>query len=639
MSDSFVKTINSALQCAGVSQNDLKMVEIKPTGSGGYYNLEIRQDGKTQEKSFTDLDEFYQFLNTWIAENQQLAANRIGNSAKLFEPYGRNWIAVDCDNKKGADAVIYYSDGFSGKGPENDFRFVKVADDPADEDPFLMEQLKKLAKPFINNDAERRELGQILVSERASLGLLEFLSRQSWDGFGIDAPVSAFRGATYVFEAAETESAPPFMSPFHDVHIAGDPEADVPWSDNYLILEWENYLREAGIEIVSSIGYFYEFKNTTIMDRVFDGSKMTYRLYNPLGGVIREKSVDFPLSHDIQVISPDDPSAHDYFVVVNGLKVKIEAYFPADLSKGDREWSLERIGDGLRRIPRMMLLPLIQGRGAERPVRIVFATEEDARKMGLLNGSAGGNYNYGTNTLWIGPYYSKVKGEVTANSQSEETVEHEVGHALADFLVSEDILGRVTEPVHSALKDYYIFKLKQLFSADEIREYDELSTEYRSLQVGMANYNEEAKKRLEELKDALDEYRSKAREKFVSNYAAEGLGLRMQGREPHEDFAEVMQRFFEYVSFKDDNQRWWRERMREPLLRLAGALYLAQNYGVASIGNINREEIFSRRAFKEILGIELSEQDLDEIEPLPVRILMNTPILGLPFKCVWRKFR
>ena len=103
----------------------------------------------------------------------------------------------------------------------------------------------------------------------------------------------------------------------------------------------------------------------------------------------------------------------------------------------------------------------------------------------------------------------------------------------------------------------------------------------------------------------LKPFWEKAGKWFVSNYAADGSGGIFNNMlEPKEDFAEIMTTYMSCLTGKSSYDDYSRI---EPALNLVMLDFLfQQNPEVMRIGNVDRAEVYSVAAFKEVLGIDLS---------------------------------
>ena len=102
-----------------------------------------------------------------------------------------------------------------------------------------------------------------------------------------------------------------------------------------------------------------------------------------------------------------------------------------------------------------------------------------------------------------------------------------------------------------------------------------------------------------EERSELNRYRERALKKFVSLYAVEGpKGVNVSL--PEEDFAEAATAFLNHLNSGED---WYPSRQQEPLLRLFGLHYLFSTYPVSDLRGLARDEEFSDKAFRQVLGL------------------------------------
>jgi hypothetical protein len=193
---------------------------------------------------------------------------------------------------------------------------------------------------------------------------------------------------------------------------------------------------------------------------------------------------------------------------------------------------------------------------------------------------------------------------------------HEIlGHALDDFLKPDSNYQMLSLSPDNPFREYFIWKLQKTFSPGEIKHFRRL------LEKSESEHLSESERRKVESK--LAPYLEKVREKFSSLYAMQGTeGILYQIEFPAEDVAVLMENFYKglqepvFVEFKD------------PLFKLIGLYHLMNEYGVSKLGGIKKEEIFSRKAFKEVLGIDLDGMK-EMIPPYEIALAGNATRRGM----------
>ena len=421
------------------------------------------------------------------------------------------------------------------------------------------------------------------------------LASYDWKDIGFEASPEIFAESIYGFHLQNSPLEPPFISPFHEISLEGHPEIIIPWSDPYLLMEWEAFLKSKGIEIIKkSDRTKYNFNGLTVLEAVRVNEQTTYYFRSPFGVVKSSVTVETPSKPEVKVNYPENPKDPSYSMTVYGREIEVLAYFPESMSSYGRTDRIRKLGETYQQIPESMLSPILDGVDQEEPLTITMMEPDEIEWLNVPKHfitSLGGTYSRTDNSTMFLIY------------ASEYEVFHEIGgHAYADFIVSDDNDVTITMFQRSALRDYYGWKLDQIFSPEELTSYKELLARYVRWRP---YFFPENPKELDELLALLKPFREKALTRFVSEYAIEGKSIEDQMEDPSEDFAEVMFMFF--VSLLPRNRAYWEaKRSREPLLNLIALDYLFHEYGVSTIGNIDKEDVYSKEAFQEVLGIDLN---------------------------------
>jgi hypothetical protein len=590
-----VATVNQVLRSAGVQGSQLKILPCG-TDKKEYCPLAAADKGRFKQRLSTAQD-LFEFVNKRLELNPALAKKRGDNPARLFHPLAPQWILVDLDDKAGPDGILRQD----GNGWELHMEGDRTS-------PALSPAVKKLAEDFLPALTERRE-------GLSDAELLQKITEAGWKHLTAKLTPQDFIQGNFAFEMKRPQEAalPPFISPFHEITLRGYPGITVPWSDPYLLREWERFLHKAGVEIEISATLrryesgemrkenerkTYRIKGYTFLEIHYppaesENTAWKLRYLNPLGGVIKEIEIPMREKPSVRVYSPTAAEADSslYQVMVYNRPLKVWAYFPSKMPAAEKLSALREAGEKLQQIPEATLAPMLNGLEREKPISLYFFNDrEQAKQVGItVLKNIQGQYEGANNQVAV------VLNEEGGISFS--TLYHEVaGHAAADFMIPQDKLGYINDPSHSALRDYYLWKLRKAFNPKELKPYHEWVVESESLK----QEEKPDEKKIRELEERLKPYREKISQYFISSYAAEGItGFLAQLRRPFEDLTEVTE--YLYSGTISDLSLY----SEEPLLVLAGLHHLMAEYGVPRIGGIGRQEVFSHRAFKKVLGIDL----------------------------------
>jgi hypothetical protein len=569
MGDTTANSLNKVLQLAGVDPSNLTVLscekdfcDVNVNGGGTEERPEIITSSPNMKENF------FLLINRWLDLKKDWMKNKGPNPSSLFRDISNHSALIDLDSDPEVDGVLYRSrEGWKLK----------------------------------------------LEAAYQAEGL-------RWKDLGLQASPKEFAKKLPAFEVQEDPSAPEIFGLFHKVTLAGHPEVTIPWTDPYLLMEWKGFLEKAGVEKGYDETKKMSIYSTTvggssvkIMEEEWRGDEVKYRFFNPLGKLEREIAYKIPAKPSVTVFSPNNPEKEPYQVSVYGRKIAVWDYIPdnwASIIFSFRKSILEGISEALQNIPESMIAPILDGVGPEKPLRIILATQDKARELGFVGKDEWrpGGYSRNHNTFWY---------EADTDFREVDFLHDIGGHAYDDVWVPDKGWQGLTDPGQSALRDYYAWKLAQLFTPKELATYDRLSTQFRH----WVHKKEKDPKEDERLEKPLTPFREKAVKRFVSEYAIEGSeGIRYHLNRPVEDFAEVMQTFFTYLngrrsldmSTHGSTKDWDTYRSQEPLLTLVGMDYLFHQYKVSKIGNIRREEVYSKKAFKEVLGIDLDKINNEE---------------------------
>lgn len=425
---------------------------------------------------------------------------------------------------------------------------------------------------------------------------------------GLQSTAAQFIEYSYMFEPKEDPSSLPFLSPFQEVTLRGNPDAAVPWTDPFLLREWEAFIQDQlGVEIKkdgTEKNYFYQ--DQLIMTRKDDEKAIAFKLYNPQGKVVQSATLNKPQKPEIIVSrgGKDKDGLDIFFVTVYGKKVEVHTAFPKGTTGKTQEGILKMIGEVLQEMPKSLLDPLLDGKDKEPPIRIVLSDQKTATELKLVRSPSFGGFNRSVNEVWLRLFPHWETGELTFN---KALLAHElIGHAVDDFLVPDDKGKGITNRKYSAIADYYLWKLSNIFSPKELAEYAKLSRAYAKER----DKRSPNKAKLKEKKDALAPYRQRIEKHFVEAYAVEGKNFMEQINEAREYYAHtVMYNIVAIHNPKDLDVVRWRYVRRDDFTKLITLHYLFEAYGVDKIGDIGRDEVYSAAAFQKMFGVDLSNME------------------------------
>lgn len=588
------KTFSSVLQQAGISPKDFRVGECddtEPCSEPGPVRLYYEERGRTVRHEVPDAEAFFRFVDRWLKENPGRAARRGSNPAKLFQPLSPHWVLVDYDEREGPDGILFRRPqlGWHHFPPDQQEKF-----------PERFLAITDIGLEFLSSASDRSAATELL--ERGDLiGLVYFLHNRGWLELGLKATPEAFSRSLYGYalRAEPTEGAPGFVSPFYEVGIRGQFDRKVPWSDPYLLAVWHAFLAERGVQIDTetvpdSKKKFarYTFQGFLMLTAEETDQGMKYVSYDPHGEPTQEKTIPDPPKRVIRVERATDPRETDWTLWVGEHQFPVKTNFSHSSEADLCARALEELGRSLEPVPDRLLKMLAKGkRGAETPLKIYMSDKETATEMGWIDKPriTEAQYSLTENYAWI-PHHV---------SFGDQLIFHEIlGHALDDFLVP---MGdkTVTQSRFSALSDYDLWKVWKTFSSEEIEAYEKLIVPYWKLK----ERGETDGFHFQKIEQAIGPFREKVEESFVTSYALEGHeGIRKQLERPSENFAEVASRFYRTLLGLEDSARLFK---KEPLAHLMGLLYLMEKYDLSRIGAITKREVFSHKAFREVLGIDL----------------------------------
>ncbi|MBI2083465.1 MAG: hypothetical protein HYT76_07820 [Deltaproteobacteria bacterium] len=405
----------------------------------------------------------------------------------------------------------------------------------------------------------------------------------------------AFDRKFYAFEVKGELSLSSFFGPWHTVTLNGHPEVEVPWTDSYLLAEWESFLLGAGANREvdrwsgdSRVTYSWKGKKLIVLSHTEEF--LTFEFFDSSGKKSHVRKLTKPLRPPLRVVPPKPgKNSSEYTLTIHGWDFKVIAIFPEDYDDEEKRETLKDIGEALQRLPQRRIGRYASSVGAEVPIKIIITTKEKAKELKFYLHGAGGLYFSDQNHGWI---------DLEAEDHAfRRTTLHEIaGHGDDDIRAPDDNPAYMTDSQRSALADYYVWKLRRCLSSEELATYAKASEIYRN----RLRDPEASSFDLKILENDLDPFREKISRCFVSPYAVEGSrGIPSQLRAPREDYAEVVENFFEVLAGENG-------KVHEPLFTLLGLDYLMDQYRVDSIGQIQQGEIFSKESFETVLGIHLA---------------------------------
>jgi len=433
----------------------------------------------------------------------------------------------------------------------------------------------------------------------------------NWAKAGLSSKPGQFREFSYFFETKEDSTNPPFITPFHEVHLSENPETSLPWTDPILLREWEAFLeKDLGMTITrEGQTKKYTYKGYTVMTREDDlnSNTISFKLFNPQGNVERSTILKKPKPLETVVLRDgvSENGLEKYIVKIGDKKINVSARFPKGTNPERVEKVLKELGNVLQELPEELKKLILEGRENEGPASIVLSDVQTARELNILRSPSFGIFDRELNQVWLKLFQDEKTGKV---SFSRGVLAHElIGHGIDDFLVSSGLTEGVTNRKNSAIADFYLWKISNIFSPKELAEYTKLTRRLWALR----NNGQKGDWWWKRVTKKLDPYRKKVENNFVSYYAVEGADFTEQINEAREYYAESA--LFNYAALNNPKNleeiRWKNVRGRDEFTRLITLHYLFSSYNVEQIGNIEREEVYSAKAFKELFGVDLSQME------------------------------
>lgn len=579
MSDVTSKSINTVLRTSGIPSSELTTTSCQQTGP---CEIEFRKDPKdksTEKLTFQDIGELFEFVNQWLIKNPNAAKAKTSNSSPLFRPLTSEWALIDWNKTPGYDALLYRSDN-------QGWKVLQGKNSPEKVDSERLKRLLERAKAAGYGD----KIKEILAGSNPGVTLIEFLSKLTWKDLGLKIDSKNFEKTVPGIKVDTQSAAHEIIGPWHRVTLDGNPDITVPWSDNYLRNSWFNLLAQNGLKYFSfqSENIFY-FEGLSLIQLIHKGSVLEIRLLGPLGQIEQKTNVSIK-SPEIVFDYPESSPEHGSLVEMKtqGEKIQVDASFSKGIPYSERLNRLRILARALSMIPSGLLRPMLSKKDKESPLTIKY-TEP-------TNSIIRGDYDRYENSTdlpqetGIAPGYFLTK-----------KVFHEIGgHAFSDFSVSKDNPAGITHPRESVIREYFAWKLLQIFTVQELKVYVDTSNEYSLAQKGVLSRD------LDVVEKSLSPFRSKATASFVSVYAVEGSeGLPDASSDPTEYFAESMRDFLQRYNDLQKAQ----EPIKDPFLKMLGMEYFFRQYQVAKIGKLEHHELFSKKGFQEVLGIDLNQFD------------------------------
>ncbi len=622
-----INTLNEILKIAGIAPQVLKVVSTadadkKVINKDGSIFVGLKPERMKGSKFvlsetsrpgtlFSDLN---RYLSTHFSKH--LSKIRQSNESDLFSFLGndKEIAFVDLDSNKGPDRLLYhYPQGWK----------ILNLQDKSIPTPTLI-QLCLLLNKSPKNEIQRRNHTWLRTQ----------LQNLDWKDLGFKGVKgSDFNEKQYGFRAETRSLGIFFPDPSHPVHLKGHPEIQVPWSDPYLLSEWRSFLKKAGVEIHSdSHDNEYSYEGLRLFAEKKTAAGVRFTFYSPNGEIKHQLIFPEERQPDIQIRHMQGPTPTTenskkslYRILIDSHAVEVEVHFPNGTSKADRQQKIKNIVKAFEKIPLCFLKPLLTETGNEKPIRFVLSNKLIAEKLDIEKRyQLNGHYDVIHNHIWINT-------EPKEGFNSEITLIHEIGHALGDFLISQDNGRSITHPLSSFLRSYYLFKLSTIFTPDELKAYERLVVERRVLAE-----NHASKKALEPIAQKLAPYQDKLMN-FSTTYAMEGLSIEEQMRQPYEDFADTFAWFVLCLQGFNSLKEFTHNRMHvseDPMARLFGLLYLMQKYQVSSVGNVEIDQVFSKASFQEVLNhsfkIQKSYVKALKDRGFPVDLPSARPGLTLP---------
>ncbi|MBI2067467.1 MAG: hypothetical protein HYT77_05605 [Deltaproteobacteria bacterium] len=305
---------------------------------------------------------------------------------------------------------------------------------------------------------------------------------RDWNRRGLKVSVDRFHEQAYGFEVQSNPQFSQMVTPFHKVNLKGHADLIVPWSDPYLLMEWESVLIDAGAgrqarKEGNSLIVVYSFKGRDFLKVTETPENVSFLFIGRSGQRLGAKTVLKPEEREVLISKPapvpadatkETTQSQIYKIHFDKDEILVETYFPASVSEEKRFQTVSELALLLQALPSRMVLPFFQGEDGKLPLLFVLAPQKTAESLKVKDGNpAGGNYNYSINRVWIDldPEGSMIRS----------TFLHEVtGHGTSDFFVPSNE-NRITEPDRSGLRDYYALSLQSCLTPQELANYMELS--------------------------------------------------------------------------------------------------------------------------------------------------------------------
>lgn len=297
------------------------------------------------------------------------------------------------------------------------------------------------------------------------------------------------------------------------------------------------------------------------------------------------------------------------------MEVPLEIYFPDSYTQRTKEVILFNIAYAFAQIPKSYL-SLFKGDKNEDSIRVVFASQEKAKALGLDSKlPASGVYNPFNNTLWVALSEKTLEASSLGAPDIISTFWHEgLGHGIDDFMEQENTLAMMSLKDDNFLSHYIAYRLRSIFNEKEIIEYDQLLLQ--SLKATQENDQATS----QDISQKLSIYRKRAAEAFLHPYAIEGTaGIFSNIQYPAEYFAVAMEYFGLVLS---GESKWDDIIEKEPLIRSIGAYYLKTEYGNQASVVESSQELLSENSIRTYaLENLIFPTQLMEISTAPINIV------------------
>ncbi|HCU26073.1 MAG TPA: hypothetical protein DF383_13735, partial [Deltaproteobacteria bacterium] len=378
------------LRQAGISEQSL---EVLNCDAGQPCRIRYQVDASLQEKTFSTLPELFDWVNT------------SSYAAKLFTPLNDKWVLVDIDRQRpGSEALLYFANGAWRLTPQEPQG--RVGEE-------LSEEIFRLARVLFSS----KDLDKAWKASRSDthwfLQTLDKFVGKTWSRLGLQAAPQRFRDFSFALGSRPDSKKilPEFLSPLHDVYLTSSDSrklVKVPWSDPFLMMEWQAYLLHAGVEVrrdkKNPEVFLYSFKGLPLMRLTREPRRWTCEIYSPLGAKIGETSWPRPAAPKIQV-RPLAGETSTYGVKIDDLEVK----FRFDLAFKVPEQGIEKFaafaGQIFAGIPRSWLRTFLTKRQEESPFYVLVSDRKSAVEKEFVSQEVaekcGGQYQPQVNRIWI----------------------------------------------------------------------------------------------------------------------------------------------------------------------------------------------------------------------------------------------